>query len=450
MESVSGFLSFLVGWAWGPPLIVLLIVAGLFFSFRNKAIQFRGFAHAVRVISGKYDDPGDPGAINHFQALSAALSATVGLGNIAGVAVAVGLGGPGAVFWMWVMGLVGMATKFTTCTLAVMYREVDGENVRGGPMYYIERGLGPSWRPVGLLFAFFGAVASFGGGNMFQSNQVAEALDYYFGVPGGLTGAALAVGVGLVIIGGIKRIGRVAGVLTPFMCALYVAGALVVMLLHLGELPRLFALIFKNAFTGDAALGAGVGTVILWGVKRAVFSNEAGIGSAPIAHAAAKTTEPVREGLVAMLGPFIDTVVVCTATAMVILISGEYLNYSEYAGQSMKGVMLTGIAFDASLPHFGRYIVTLGVVLFAFSTLISWSYYGEKCTEYLLGPGAVMPFKFVFCLCIFLGSLGKFGPILDFSDIMFALMAAPNVIAALLLSGKVAAATGEYFRRFGG
>ncbi len=449
MDAVAELLKKLVGIAWGPPLIILLIAAGFYFTIRNRGIQFTAFGHAIKVLRGKYDDPNDPGAINHFQALAAALSATVGLGNIAGVAVAVGIGGPGAVFWMWVLGFIGMATKFTTCTLAVMYRETDGDKVRGGPMYFIEKGLGPSWKPMATIFSVFCVIATFGGGNMFQSNQVAEMLGHNYKVPVELTGVVLAFGVGLVIIGGIKRIGRVAGVLAPVMCLIYVSGAVVVIIMNLGELPRLFALIFTNAFVGDSALGAGVGTVITWGVKRAVFSNEAGIGSAPIAHAAAKTTEPVREGLVAMLGPFIDTVVVCTATAMVILISGEYLNYAEYAKGEMVGVMLTGKAFDKTLPYFGKYIVTMGVVLFAFSTMISWSYYGEKCAEHLMGEKAVFPYKVIYCVCIMAGALWNFGPILDFSDIMYALMAVPNIIAAFLLSKKVSEATRIYFERYG-
>jgi AGCS family alanine or glycine:cation symporter len=442
--NIAQFLSDAAGFAWSLPLVTLLIAAGLLFTFANGGVQFRAFWHSLKVIAGKYDRPGHKGEITHFQALSAALSATVGLGNISGVAVAISAGGPGAIFWMWIAGLVGMATKFVTCTLAVKYRKIDKDGVTsGGPMYYIELGLGRHWKPVAVVFAFMGAMASFGAGNMFQSNQSAAILNSQFGFPAWATGVILAIAVGLVIIGGIKRIGQVASKLVPTMAAIYFLGAAWMLLTNFDAIPGIFGSIINDAFSGTAAVGgfAGVAVrqVVIQGVRRAVFSNEAGLGSAPIAHAAAKTEEPVREGVVAMLGPFIDTILICSMTAFVILLSGEWMT-----GQT-SGVDLTVAGFESGMPGFGRYFVALAVFLFAYSTALSWSYYGEKCTEYLLGRKAIMGYKIVFVVCVFIGAVGSLQPVLDFSDTMLAMMALPNLIGTIALMPGVARDTKKYF-----
>ncbi len=708
MESLSRLLSVAVSYAWGWPLIILCLGAGIYFTIRFGAIQISGFLHALRIVKGDYDNPEDKGEISHLQALSAALSATIGLGNIAGVAVAIKSGGPGAVFWMWVVATFGMATKYTTCLLSNRYRKVfeDG-SVRGGPMYFIERGLGDSFKFLAVLFAIFCTFASFGGGNMFQSNQVGEVLNGYFHIPKVLTGAVLSVLVALVIIGGIKRIGKVAEKIVPFMCIVYILGGTYVILTHIDQLPALFSLIFSDAFTnaihkaGAGSFGYVLGSALKHGVRRAVFSNEAGLGSAPIAHAAAKTDEPVREGLVAMLGPFIDTIVVCTMTALVIIITGTYKNsgdlviysldrdkqkltevktihlrekvvkvlptdwlddsylmltdkdkyrcidlyqkdrlYTFYCSERIQdfalagldndsglelavsegslikifkfhknrerwylenkkslffsasiikilthprfngafillddeksmylirnngirrielvtrfsdgalfarkdglfslilvesddpkkavirhlkpdgtlinvysteliapsgrflvhpslglyaqkdsrlwsfdekagifraldinlktastgfsfdgkvygilpldGVRLTAFSFDQAISGFGKYFVALAVILFAYSTMISWSYYGETGAFYLFGRSAVLPYKIIYVIAIFTGSIWQLTPIVDFSDTMFAMMAVPNIIAAMLLSSQVKRLTSDYFRR---
>ena len=450
MDSVASFLSVAVGYAWGLPLIILSVGGGLYLTFLTRGIQFRGFRHAVHVLRGKYDTPEDEGDITHFQALSAALSATIGLGNIAGVAVAISAGGPGALVWMWVVALVGMATKFTTCSLAVMYREIheDG-SASGGPMYYIELGLGKSWKPLAVLFAICGFMATFGGGNMFQSNQVASALNEHFAVPKFVTGILLSVGVGVVIIGGIRRIGQVAARIVPFMCIVYMLGGITVILMNIQVMPEVIRQIFEGALTGTAAVGgfagAGVRQVLMQGVRRATFSNEAGLGSAPIAHAAAKTKEPIREGLVGMLGPFIDTILVCSTTALVILSTGAWSNNAE----GLSGVNLTILAFDRGLPGFGRYVVSAGVTLFAYSTMISWSYYGEKCIEYLAGSWAIKPYRWLYVAAMFLGCVWTLQPVLDFSDIMYAAMIVPNLIGTIFLSLRVRDAMNDYMSRFG-
>ena len=431
-----------VGLIWGMWLVVLLAGTGLFLTIRLGLPQVRGFRHSIDLLRGKYDDEHDPGEISHFQALSAALSATIGLGNIAGVAIAVSTGGPGALVWMWLIGFIGMATKAASCTLSVLYRKVDPDGtVRGGPMYYIEQGLGPSWRPVAMLFAGLVAIASFGGGNMFQANQVAEAMGNAYGLPRWLTGLALAGGVALVIIGGIRRIGQVASRLVPAMCLIYLGGAATVLLIHAGDIPAAFGIIFADAFTGNAVAGGVLGEVIRQGVRRGTFSNEAGLGSAPIAHAAAKTNWAAREGLVAMLGPFIDTIVVCTMTGLVIVITGFHTRYEEIS----VGVGLTAAAFDSVLTGFGTFFVNTAVLLFAFSTMISWSYYGEQGAWYLFGRRASLPFKAVFVVMIFVGAVWKLDSVVNFSDASFGLMAVPNVLALLLLSGKIRAEHHRYF-----
>ena len=434
-------LNTLSGWVWGPVTIALLVGSGIFITLLVGVIQLRRFGYAWKLISGSFDNPEDHGEITHFQALSAALSATIGTGNIAGVGTAVALGGPGAVFWMWVTAVFGMALKYAECLLSLHFRTIheDG-SVSAGPMYYLEKGLGQKW--LGLLFAFFAMVASFGIGNMAQANSVAEPLQSYFGIPKIATGLVIAALVFAVIVGGIRRIGRVASKLVPFMSVFYVLGALLVISRHFELLPDAFGLIFRSAFSGSAAAGgfagAAVAQAIRFGVARGVFSNEAGLGSAPIAHGAAQTEEPVREGLVAMLGPFIDTITICTMTALVIILTGAYQS-------GLSGAELTASAFNLGLPGQGGYIVAVGIAFFAFSTAISWSYYGDRSVEYLFGPKLIMPYRVFFCLLLPVGAAIELEMVWTISDIFNALMAWPNLVGLLFLSPLVWRKTREYF-----
>ncbi len=560
------------GWVWSLPLFLLLLGCGLVFSIVSKFVQWRILSHGYACIRGHYDRPEDTGHINHFQALCAALSATIGLGNIAGVAVAVSLGGPGAVFWMWIIGLFGMALKFMECSLAVMFRDKrelpaasadpgEQSEVRGGPMWYIQKALVDPLRERGngawvifkvlaILFAAATVLNSCGSGNMFQGWSVKDVLHKNFGVNAYLSATAFSMLVGLVIIGGIKRIGQVAARLVPFMCVVYVLAAIYVIGSHASEIPYYLSLIVRSAFTpvaeGGAFAGVSVWVAFTWGLKRACFSNEAGEGSAAMAHAAAKTEEPIREGVVAGIGPFIDTLIICTMSALVLLMSGAwdrppagtvvamdddvvrvevapdipekfaalYLDavrseHSKLAvhtapdvedggwhrvtmkvvsangadnaslpdswpelssitlaleeadeeerdtlavGQpvhlDMEGAELTRFAFDTTLRGAGSYIIALGVCLFAFSTMISWSYYGEKGAEYLLGPRAILPYKFVFVMFVFLGMvLQEFKWVYNFSDATVGLMVLCNLPAVLILSPVVLRAAKNYFQR---
>lgn len=445
MEVINNFLGEMVGIVWGLPMVILLVGSGLLLTFVLGGIQVKGFRHAIDVVRGRYTDPSDPGEISHFQALCTALSATVGLGNIAGVAVAIQMGGPGAVFWMVVTGLVGMATKYSEVTISLMYRHVTEKGVvHGGAMHYIERGLGPKFKPMAYFFALACMFASFGAANMFQTNQVASILNTAFGVPEILSGLALAILTAVVIIGGIRRIGKVTSVLVPVMGGIYVVGALVVIIVNIDRVPHMFWTIFHDAFTGTAAFGgvAGIAVkeVLIQGVRRACFSNEAGLGSSPIAHSAATTKEPVREGVVALLEPFVDTVVICTMTALVILISGAW-------GENLTGVDLTARAFDSAIPGFGGFFVPVAVFLFAYSTLLSWSYYGEQAVTYLFGEKGILPYKIVFCIAAVLGSVWSLGAIISFSDLMLGLMVVPNMIAVLLLLPKLRRESQSYFQK---
>ncbi len=608
LEQVTGTMN---DWVWATPLFLLLLGCGLLFSLVTKFVQWRILTHGYSCIRGNYDKPGDTGHINHFQALCAALSATVGLGNIAGVAVAVSLGGPGAIFWMWVVGLFGMALKFMECTLAVMFRDVrdrpdpsapalmerdaedrtleyEGEEppapgaqprargeVRGGPMWYIQKalvdrlksrgnGLWVVFKLLAILFAVATILNSFGGGNMFQGWNVANTLQQNFNVPELGSAIVVAILVAMVIIGGIKRIGKVASKLVPFMCVIYVLGALYVIVMQADQIGACLALIVKHAFTPMAETGGFVG-VTIWiaftqGMRRACFSNEAGEGSAAMAHAAARTEEPIREGVVAGIGPFVDTLIICTMSALVLLMSGAWnrpavgtvhelvtttSTIDGQAGESISqivvrvnpdvhesfqqlyldelqpgddhelvvyvaheqgkepktlgcpitaidrqtdagwaglstltlaapqsdddaderdklavgqpvhlditGAKLTGFAFDMTLPGFGKYMVTLAVCLFAFSTMISWSYYGEKGAEYLLGPRAILPYKFVFVIFVIFGMMmPKFQYVYNFSDATTGLMVLCNLPALLILSPHVLRAGRDYFRRLDG
>jgi AGCS family alanine or glycine:cation symporter len=435
------FLDVVVGWVWGPVTIALLVGSGIFITLLVGVIQLRRFGYAWKLISGKFDNPEDQGEITHFQALSAALSATIGTGNIAGVGTAVALGGPGAVFWMWVTAVFGMALKYAECLLSLHFRTIHEDGtVSAGPMYYLEKGLGQKW--LGMLFAFFAMVASFGIGNMAQANSVAEPLQSYFGIPKIATGLVIAALVFAVIVGGIRRIGRVASKLVPLMSIFYVLGALLVISRHFELLPEAFGLIFRSAFSGSAATGGFAGAVVAqairYGVARGVFSNEAGLGSAPIAHGAAQTEEPVREGLVAMLGPFIDTITICTMTALVIILTGAYQS-------GLSGADLTARAFNLGMPGQGGYIVAIGIAFFAFSTAISWSYYGDRSVEYLFGPKLIMPYRVLFCLLLPVGAAIELELVWTISDIFNALMAWPNLIGLLFLSPLVWRKTREYF-----
>jgi len=575
LGEVSDFLGKIAGYIWGMPLVILLVGTGVYFSIRLIFPQFRRIGHAIAIARGKYDNPDDPGEITHFQALCAALSATVGVGNIAGVAIALHAGGPGAVFWMWVAALFGMVTKYAECTLSQKYRVIHSDGtISGGPMYYIEKGMGRKFKWLAILFASCGLIATFGGGNMVQSNSMTLAFTdqfatqkYYNDTPlSGLNngaeisvqegtdfiiktrdgkaieidisragtvgdlinainlhpagspdspnsvfaeiatdknsieftdytdgkheftlidtndgkligelgfvngdgsinklsdskiatvipeklflkailGVAISIIVGMVIIGGIKRIGKVASRLVPVMSSIYVAGALFIILWNYDRIADSFYLIFKHAFTPTAATGGFAGATVLyaitWGVRRAAFSNEAGLGSAPIAHAAAKTKEPVREGLVAMMEPLVDTLIICTMTALVIIITGEWTGSADSS-------VLTKNAFNAGIPYLGGVIVAIGLILFAISTAISWSYYGDRCAEYLFGPRAIPPYRWIYVIALFVGAIVQLEFVWNFSDITLGLMALPNLIALIALSGVVISLTKDYFSR---
>ena len=443
------FLSAAVDIVWGFPTVLLMVAFGIGLSFylggAKGLIQFRAFKHAFHVVRGRYDDPNDPGQISHFKALCTALSATIGLGNIGIVAIIIKLGGPGAIFWMILAGFIGMATKFAETTLALTYRKIDSKGQAfGGPMYYIENGLGIKFRPLGKFYALSIAIGSFGISNMFQTNQSAEILFHSFGVPHFVTGLGMSIAAGFVVIGGITRIARVSSLLMPFMATSYVLGCLVVLGFHIEKIPELFGLIFTSAFNTTAISGGGVYAIhmaMLQGVKRACFSNEAGLGSAAIAHSAAATNEPVREGAVALLGPFIDTVVICTLTALVILTTGVWET------STAVGVPLTAQAFDTVIFGFGKYFIPVSALLFAFSTLVSWSYYGEVSSYYLGGEKLVLPYKIIFCIVAFLGAMWQIKAVLDFSDIMTGLMIFPNLFAILMLVKHVKTASNSYFTR---
>jgi len=433
----------------GMPLVVLWLLAGaIFFTLRMKFINIRAFTHAINVVRGQYDNPDEPGEVTHFQALSAALSATVGLGNIAGVAIAIQLGGPGVVFWMTIVGFLGMSSKFAECTLAQMYRvnRPDG-SLCGGPMYYLSRGLAEKGlRPMGKIlagmFAVFCIGGAFGGGNMFQANQsfvgVAQVLPW-FQERSWLYGIILACLVGIVIIGGIRRIGAVAEILVPAMCFSYFMAALWIILGNFGEIPNAIATIIQEAFT-PTAIGGGFVGVLVQGVRRAAFDNEAGVGSAPIAHSAARTDEPVREGIVALLEPFIDTIVVSNITALVIVLTGVYRN------SQLDGISMTFDAFATGISWFPA-LLSLAVFLFAFSTIISWGYYGERAWAYLFCEHTLRVFQVLFVIGVFVGSVVNLRSVLNFGDMMILSMAFPNLLGCFLLSGKVAAALENYMQR---
>ena len=448
---MDNFLAQLTEWTgtvvelvWGIPSIVLLVGTGLYLTIRLRFIQFRGFKHAIELVSGKYDNKDDPGEVSHFQALSTALSATIGTGNIAGVATAIAFGGPGAVLWMWITALVGMASKYTSCTLALKYRRFhDDGSVSGGPMYTLARAL--NMPKLAAAFAIFTLIASFGIGNMVQANSVADGLTFVFPDASGyklIIGVVMAIFVGLVIIGGIKRIAKVASRIVPFMAIAYVGAALVILAMNITEVPGALATIINHALNPLAVGGGAIGAAIQYGVARGVFSNEAGLGSAPMAHAAARTKEPVREGLVAMMGPFIDTIVICTMTALVIVISGAW---GEARPEELKGAALSAHAFQTQFGGAGGIIVGFGLVFFAFSTIIAWSYYGDRSAEYLFGERAVLPYRIIYTVLVVIGAYVPLQLVWNFADIANMLMAAPNLISLILLAGLVKKLSDDYF-----
>jgi AGCS family alanine or glycine:cation symporter len=442
-ESLNSVVARISSFVWGPALIVLLLGTGLYFTFRLRFIQVREFFHGLRITLGFFENPRHRGEIRHFQALCTALSATIGTGNIAGVATAIALGGPGAVFWMWLTGVFGMALKYASCVLSLKYRVFakDG-SVAGGPMYYLERGLHLRW--LAIFFAICTAITATVIGNMVQSNSVADVFLSSFRIPPLTTGVAIAVFVWLVIVGGIKRIARVAQVLAPFMCLAYIVASGYILFKSADKILPSLELILQQAFTPTAATGGFAGSVLLhtmrMGIARGLFSNEAGLGSAPIAHAAAKENEPSREGLVAMMGPFIDTLGICTLTALVIVVSGRW-------SSGLNGATLTASAFNVSLPGRGDLIVSMGLIFFAISTIISWSYYGDRCVYYLWGKKAVLPYKWIFCLLIPMGAVVKLELIWNLADITNSFMALPNLLALLGLSGVVIKETNSYQRK---
>jgi alanine or glycine:cation symporter, AGCS family len=482
MEQVNDFIQSIVDIVWGwpkllPLMVVILLGSGIFITFRLRFIQLFKVKHAIDVIRGKYDNVQDAGDINHFQALAAALSATVGIGNIAGVATAIHYGGPGALFWMWITAVFGMALKYAEATLAVRFRKINPDgSASGGPMYYIEKGLGPKWKPLAIAFASFAVISSFGTGNSIQaftcSDQILSEFKQALPAQSWLlqqvnfigievepvrifTGIVLALLVALVILGGIRRIGKVAAKLAPFMAILYVVAALLILLMHLDSIIPTLSTIFVQAFNPRAELVGFAGggfliflNTVVWGVKRGLFSNEAGQGSAPIAHAAAKTNEPAREGAVAMIGPLIDTLIICTLTGLVIISTQSH--HALIDGVRLNGSPLTAMAFKTGLSPilpWGDKIITFAVFLFAISTAISWSYYGDRSAEYLFGPRAIMPYKLFYVFFHFIGAIVSLEVVWGFGDIALGLMAIPNLIALIALSGKVIKITNDYFDR---
>ncbi len=451
MEIIDNWIAQFASFVWGLPLLILLTGGGLYFLIFSRFLPFRYFGHAINVLRGKYDNPNDPGQINHFEALTTALAATVGMGNIAGVAVAITIGGPGAIFWMWVSGIIGMSTKFFTCTLSVLYRGKDSEGVtQGGPMYFIIEGLGQSWKPLAIFFSVAGLIGAL---PIFNVNQLTQAINDILLVPNDIQigfstnlmiGVILAVLAASVILGGLKRISSITVRLVPSMVIMYFLAVLVILLVNYQEIPKYLMMIFTDAFvadnySGDPRVGGIVGGLIILGIRRGAFSNEAGIGTAPMAHGAAKTSEPVREGLVAMLGPFIDTIIVCTLTALAILVTGIWQTSES------NGVSLTALAFSQAIPGVGQYILLLCISIFSISSLFSYAYYGTKCMSFLLGADKKHYYNGFYLFSILVGAVTSLDIILNLIDGFFALMAIPTMIATILLSKNVMHAAKKYF-----
>lgn len=428
---------------WGIPLIVLLVGTGIFLTYRLKGLQIRGLFYSLYLafIKRKEDDQ-EKGDISHFQALMTALAATVGTGNIVGVAIAISTGGPGALFWMWITGIFGMATKYSEAVLAIKFREKDEfGTMSGGPMYYISKGLG--WKWLGVMFAVFASIAAFGIGNMVQSNSIAEAANGWIGIPNWVTGIILATFTAMVVLGGIKSIARATQIIVPLMIIVYITGASIILIMKITAIPKIFVLIFESAFTPTAAFGGFLGATVMhtirMGVSKGVFSNESGLGSAPIAAAAAKTPNPVKQALVSMTQTFIDTLVVCTMTGLVILSSGLWTS-------GHTGATLTSISFASFLPGgFGEFIVTISLMFFAYSTILGWCYYGEKSIEYLFSEKAVKAYRIIFVIFVAVGTMLKLETVWRVSDIMNGLMAFPNLVGLIGLSSIIVYETNKYF-----
>ena len=434
---------------WGTPLLVLLLGGGLFFLLHSGGRPLLYFPHALRILRGKYDKPGEQGQINHFQALSTALSATVGMGNISGVAVAIATGGPGAIFWMWISAITGVATNFYTCSLAVMYRGRDSRGeLQGGPMYVITEGMGSAWRPLAAWFCMAGMIGVL---PLFQVNQYVQALrEIGFGMPAKAPATVINLGIGLciaaisslVIFGGIRRIGKVAGSIVPIMSALYIACVLVILFRLSDRILPAFALIFKDAFSGEAMLGGALGSLIILGVKRGTFSNEAGLGTAAMAHGAAKTDEPIREGLVSMLGPMIDTLLICTMTALLIIVTGIW------ESGEMSGVSLTAAAFETGMPGYGSWLLLLCITFFAMSTLFAYPYYGAKCMGFIVGARYSPVYNYLYVVSILIGATASLEIVINVIDGFYAMMAIPTMISGIWLAPAVKREAVRYFSRF--
>lgn len=427
---------------WGPVMLFLLLGTGVFLTIGLRGMTITQIPYAFGQLLKGRKGVGE-GEISPFNALMTALSSTVGTGNIAGVATAIGIGGPGALFWMWCTALVGMATKYAEALLAVNYRETDASGKKvGGPMYYIKNGLGQRWKPLAFLFALFGSLAGFGLANTVQSNTVSQVLLTNFNIPTLASGLLMSFMVALVLLGGIKRIAHVAGKLVPLMTMIYVLSTLIILLMHVSEIPQALLFIVDSAFNGTAATGGFAGATVMialrMGVSRGIFSNESGLGSAPIAHAAAETNSPVRQGTIAMLGTFIDTLVICTMTGLVLVVSGVW-------NSELQGAAMTLMVFDSMLP-FGGHILSLCIALFAFTTMLGWSYYGERCAQFLLGPKIVLPFRVLWVIGVFIGTQMSLGLVWKMSDALNGMMAIPNLLALLLLSPVVFKLTKQYFQ----
>jgi len=453
LDKIDSLLSQIASLAWGLPLLLILIGGGLYLIFRIRFLPFLFLGHALALLSGKYDHEGEAGEITHFQALSTALSATVGMGNIAGVAVAIAIGGPGAVFWMWVSAVIGMSTKFFTATLAILYRGKDSEGeIQGGPMYFIVEGLGKKWIPLAIFFSIAGLVGAL---PVFNVNQLTQAINDILLKPANLytgfgsnliIGLVLATLTAFVILGGLSRISKTASRLVPAMTILYFVLVMIILIGHYEVVPEYLGLIFTDAFSadffkGDTFLGGVVGGIILLGIRRGAFSNEAGIGTAPMAHGAAKTNEPVREGLVAMLGPAIDTLLICTLTALAILVTGVWQS------SDANGVSLTATAFDESIPGYGKYGLMICIAIFSISSLFSYSYYGTKCMSFLFGAKHKGVYNYFYIASILVGATTSLSMMINLIDISFALMAIPTMTATIIMAPRVVKEARKYFTR---
>jgi len=433
---------------WGTPLLILLLGGGLYFFIYSGLVPFRYFRHAIRILAGKYDDPNEPGDISHYQALSTALSATVGMGNVSGVAVAIATGGPGAIFWMWISAFFGVATKFFTCSLAVMYRGKDSlGKLQGGPMYVIVEGMGKNWRPLAIFFSLAGMIGVL---PMFQANQYTQAVRDILltdlGIQGSfitdlVTGLIIISIASLVIFGGIKRIGKVAGQLVPLMAILYIIAVLFIIFSNPGKIIPGFQLILADAFSGKAVLGGALGQLIITGIKRGTFSNEAGLGTAPMAHGAAKTNEPIREGLVAMLGPIFDTIIICTMTALALIITGVWQH------SDANGITLTAEAFAVGIPGVGHYVLITCITIFSLTTIFAFPYYGTKCFGFVFGARRQHIYNYLYVISIILGATASLDVVINLIDGTFAMMAIPTMMSAIWLSPHVKRASKNYFGR---